>query len=271
MQQTEDRRRETRVALDLPAVLSTNSSTKPSREVKAQTVNLSLKGCAVVCGNSIPHDAECVVRLGSILNPEINHEYPARNIWVSPDSHQVGLEFSSIPGPLAAELSKVLELAKWIKRDRFSINMTVFLKDTNAEGNVYFARYFDWQGMAREAFFRQLLGESVAVFTSGQLRLITVDAAIHFRHELRLFDEVVIRVQPTNTRHTSVDLLFSYLKTNGEEIATGKQTIAFASPSGSLIPIPRQVLEAGRTYLNDIEQLRLLYYLEKPEHQSAAR
>src|SRR3989338_1238504 len=227
MQQTEDRRRETRVALDLPAVLSTNSSTKPSREVKAQTVNLSLKGCAVVCGNSIPHDAECVVRVGSILNPEINHEYPARNIWVSPDSHQVGLEFSSIPGPLAAELSKVLELAKWIKRDRFSINMTVFLKDTNAEGNTYFARYFDWQGMAREAFFREVIGD-INKFLQAGIKFVTIEAYIRYRNEVTLFDEVIIKVKPDNVSIATFNLIFTYLnKKTGGVVAEGKQKIGF--------------------------------------------
>lgn len=266
-----DRRKGARVVLDLPVSLLV-ASDKPAHELKARIVNLSLKGCAVLCENSIPDDALCMIQLGSIFTSEVNHEYKARICWTHKDIHQAGLEFFNIPDSAAGELSRMLELAKKIQRDRFSIHLTVFLKDTNAEGNVYFARYFDWQGMAREAFFRQLLGDAVTVFTSGDLRLITVDASVHFRHELRLFDEVEVRVQPTNTRHTSVDLIFSYLKkASGGEIATGRQTIAFASPSGGLIPIPRQVLEAGKSYLHDLEQLKLLQYLEKLEAQSTPR
>jgi len=184
-------------------------------------------------------------------------------VWLSDDTRQCGIEFTDIPPTTALELRKIVELSKLLKREKFSISLTVFLKDTNAEGNVYFARYFEWQGMAREAFFRKLLpGPAIKVFMNGTLRLITVEASIQLVHELRLYDEVDIRVRPLNVRHTSVDLEFSYAKNpDGETIAVGKQTIAFSDSTGTLVPIPREVLENGRVFLSDADQIKLLSHL----------
>lgn len=35
----------------------------------------------------------------------------------------------------------------------FKHELTPFLKDSNAYGNIYFARYFEWQGICREMWF----------------------------------------------------------------------------------------------------------------------
>lgn len=266
----QDRQSDAGIAITFPAILSIMRSDQPPHDIKGRTVSLSLRGGTVACDSEVPADSRCVVRLGPIFTPDVKHDYEARIVQFSSDARCVDVEFVNLPPSLAVELSKVLELGRKINRAVFTIGFTVFLKDTNAEGNVYFARYFDWQGMAREAFFKQLLGAAIGMFTSGNLWLITVDASVHFRSELRLYDEVDIRVQPTNVRHTSVDLVFSYTKKEGgEEVATGRQTIAFANPSRSLISIPRQVLESGRVYLDDLDHLRLLAYLEKQSAQSA--
>lgn len=267
----QDRQSDAGIAVVFPAVLSITRSDQPSHDIKGRTVRLALKGGTIACESEVPADSKCVVRLGSIFTPDIKHDYEARVVRLSSDARCVDVEFVNLPISVAAELSKVLELSRKINRAVFTIGFMVFLKDTNAEGNAYFSRYFDWQGMAREAFFKQLLGAAIGMFTSGSLRLITVDASVRFRSELRLYDEVDIRVQPTNVRHTSVDLVFSYTKKEGgEEVATGRQIIAFANSSGSLISIPRQVLESGRVYLDDLDHLRLLAYLEKQSAQSAA-
>ncbi len=156
--------------------------------------------------------------------------------------------------------------------DKFVFEKVVYLTDTNAEGSVYFARFFDWQGMAREAFFSKMMPNAIQIFFSGSLHLITVDASIHFRNQLRLFDEVQVWVKPTNGRHSSVDLEFRYLKKQDQmEIATGKQTIAFADDTGKLIPITREVLESGSSYLDMVEKIKLLTRLENVVQRGVVR
>jgi len=264
--QTVERRRYERLTLELPASLLLNHPSGIT-EIKGRVMNISKGGCVFSGETSIPPASSCILKLGAILTPSVSHEYECRMIWLSERESRCGLEFVYLPASMAQEWVKIFELAGRIKRKRFSLELTVYLKDTNAEGNVYFARYFEWQGMAREAFFRKVFSEAIEAFSTGELRLITVDASVHFKSQLFLFDEVEIRVKPIRPKHASqasIDLEFLYVKKqSGEEVATGKETLAFADSKGNLISIPKQMLEAGRPYLDDLEQIRWLHYLEQ--------
>ena len=123
----------------------------------------------------------------------------------------------------------------------FLFSKTVFLTDTNAEGNSYFARYFEWQGMAREDYFRHAVPDHMEIMKSGT-KLITVHSWIKFEHETYLFDEVLIKVQTVSLKKMSMELGFTYVNKQTEEtIAIGGQKLAFADPSGALIPIPDSI------------------------------
>ena len=123
----------------------------------------------------------------------------------------------------------------------FVFSKRVFLTDTNAEGNVYFARYFEWQGMAREDYFRQAVPNHMAIMQSGT-KLITVHAWLRYESETHLFDEVLIKVQTTVLKKMSMELSFTYVnKQTGQRIATGSQKLAFAGPDGRLIPVPTPI------------------------------
>lgn len=39
----------------------------------------------------------------------------------------------------------------------FKHKLTLFLKDSNAYGNIYFARYFEWHGICREMWFTECI------------------------------------------------------------------------------------------------------------------
>src|SRR5437762_1629723 len=63
------------------------------------------------------------------------------------------------------------------RRDRaFVFLKTVYLSDTNAFGNTYFAKYFEWQGMARESFFNRVLFPDQQAFLASGIKLITAEA-----------------------------------------------------------------------------------------------
>lgn len=135
-----------------------------------------------------------------------------------------------------------------MKEKEFIFEKTVYLTDTNLYGNVYFARYFDWQGMTREAFFKKLITDHKKFMQSG-IKLITIQAAIRYHREVTLFDEIIIKVKPENIKVATVDLTFTYSnKQTNELIAEGKQKIGFVDSAGKVIPIPKELLENWRNF-----------------------
>lgn len=125
----------------------------------------------------------------------------------------------------------------------FIFEKTVYLTDTNLFGNAYFASYFDWQGMAREEFFRKVIGEDTNFFQSG-IKLVTLEASIRYHQEVTLYDEVIIKAKPDNIRVATFDLIFTYLNSKtGGLVAQGRQKIGFVDSSGKVILIPKELRE----------------------------
>lgn len=152
----------------------------------------------------------------------------------------------------------------------FDFYKRAYLKDTNAEGNVYFARYFEWQGEAREDFFRQAVPDHMAILQSGT-KLITVHSWLKYEHETYLFDEIIIQIQTLSLKKLTMELGFTYLnKNNGKIIAVGGQKLGFSDSSGKLIPIPPSIRDGAATCLveegADILHMQLLK--KKAEHRS---
>lgn len=124
---------------------------------------------------------------------------------------------------------------------KFHFELTVYLKDTNMFGNVYFSRYFEWQGMAREAYF-QTVKDYKKILSSG-IKLITKNASVIYKKGCYAFDEIQIEIQNRNVKRTTFEMGFTYTnKKTGELIATGEQTIGFADPNWNPILIPREIL-----------------------------
>jgi len=136
-----------------------------------------------------------------------------------------------------------------MERKVFIFEKTVYLTDTNAEGNTYFSRYFDWQGMAREEFVRTNVPGLVAILQLG-VKMITVEAYLHFIQETFLYDEILIDVKTSNIKKASLDLIFTYTsKKTNQLIAKGRQKLAFADATGKLIPIPEEIRKNAMYFL----------------------
>ncbi|MFA5894000.1 MAG: acyl-CoA thioesterase [Candidatus Margulisiibacteriota bacterium] len=120
----------------------------------------------------------------------------------------------------------------------FVFEKTAYLHDTNLFGNVYFARYFEWQGMAREEFFRQVM-PNIQQFLKSGIRLVTIDASMQYKKEVTLFDQVLIKLAVDNLKISTFDLIFTFVNKNTNDvIATGKQKIGFTDALYKVIPIP---------------------------------
>lgn len=123
----------------------------------------------------------------------------------------------------------------------FVFEKIVYLSDTNLFGNVYFARYFDWQGMAREEFFRQIIKDNEKLLQQG-IKFVTIEAITKYHRETSLFDNIIIKVRPDNVKITTFDLIFTYFNKNTNQlIAEGKQKIGFVDSMGKVIPIPDEL------------------------------
>ena len=124
--------------------------------------------------------------------------------------------------------------------DEFVFERVVYLTDTNAEGNAYFARYFDWQGETREAYLKQgITREEYKTMLRTKTRLVTVKASNEYYKPSWLFDEVRIRMTTRNIRHASLEMVFTvFNKLTGELTARGIQELAFQNRRGRLIPVP---------------------------------
>jgi len=139
------------------------------------------------------------------------------------------------------------------QQKKFIFGITVYLGHTNAEGNVYFANFFEWQGMAREEFYKTFVPNHMEILKRG-VRIITVEAHIEFKNQLFLFDQVSIQVNTRNVRTASLELVFSYKNKNtGELVANGYQKLAFAGPDGKIIPIPEEVKRNAKWFLIEEE------------------
>lgn len=136
-----------------------------------------------------------------------------------------------------------------MKNDEFVFEKVVYLTDTNAEGNVYFARFFEWQGMAREEFLRQNVPDHMEILGSG-VRLITANAWMTYQSECRLFDVVKIKINTASLKPASLELVFTFLKKGTDEpIGRGGERLTFASKDGQLIQIPKSIRENAERFL----------------------
>lgn len=126
----------------------------------------------------------------------------------------------------------------------FEHTIDIYLKDSNAYGNTYFARYFEWQGVCRERWFYQCISADM-LQTTGVF--ITKRAHQEYTHETFPFQSVVCRLNTSEVRQCSFYLLFQFMVA-GQVIATGYQQIVFASHNKRIQRLPEEVLAKVRQY-----------------------
>lgn len=133
----------------------------------------------------------------------------------------------------------------------FIFEKTVYLSDTNAFGNAYFSKYFEWQGMAREAFFRAIMPNPNFLMNSG-LVLITKRAATEFKKELFLYDDIEIGIKVGAVKQASADLIFNIRKKQDKSVvAIGYQTVIFTDKNEKLVKIPEEIINKAIPFVDE--------------------
>lgn len=112
--------------------------------------------------------------------------------------------------------------------DSYVYTHIVTLSDTNVTGNVYFAEYVRWQGIAREMF---LLDEvPTALPTDKDQAVVTTFVECQFLAECEAFDRIDIHVTADRVTSTSLELRFDYRRCTDDSevtIARGRQGLAW--------------------------------------------
>lgn len=149
--------------------------------------------------------------------------------------------------------SKKESTQKEIIKKQFIFQKRVYLSDTNAQGNVYFAKYFEWQGDAREEFFRSAVPIHESFFSAGY-RLLTVEASLEYKGEAKLYDEVEITVTVGWIKRASAELRFVFSNAGtAKTIAVGKQIIASVGKDGKPVAAPQAIRDLLLPYCESLQ------------------
>jgi enediyne core biosynthesis thioesterase len=126
----------------------------------------------------------------------------------------------------------------------FKHSIDIYLKDSNAYGNTYFARYFEWQGVCRERWIQQCIAADM-LQTQGVL--VTKHASIDYVRETFPFQTVECELNTLNVKQCSLTLVFRF-KVAGEIVCTGSQQIVFVSHDKRIQRWPEANLKLARLY-----------------------
>jgi acyl-CoA thioesterase FadM len=131
----------------------------------------------------------------------------------------------------------------------FTYRTCVYIGDATPFGQAYFARYFEWQGRAREEFFRYLVPHAAAFFESFQI--VTAEALVQYRAELLFSEQVAVEVRIAAITKATVSLRFIYRKViTGNIAAEGFQRLVFMDHADRIVPVPDDVQRAVLAYMN---------------------
>ncbi|HEV7815904.1 MAG TPA: acyl-CoA thioesterase [Janthinobacterium sp.] len=122
--------------------------------------------------------------------------------------------------------------------------LTIYLKDSNAYGNTYFARYFEWQGICRERWFFECIAPDML---QAEGVFITKHAQQDYLQETFPFQEIHCELNAYDIRRCSFWLEFRFFS-NGRPVAAGRQQIVFAGHDKRIKALPEGVIKRIRRY-----------------------
>ena len=130
----------------------------------------------------------------------------------------------------------------------FTYRTLVYIGDATPFGQAYFAKYFEWQGRAREEFFQAIVPSAKLLLET--FRIVTAEASVTYRQELFLYDPVAIEIHIMGLTKASVVLRFTYRNARtGEVAAVGLQKLVFTDQDGRIVPVPDDARAGALAYL----------------------
>jgi len=126
--------------------------------------------------------------------------------------------------------------------------LTPYLKDSNAYGNIYFARYFEWQGMCREKWFSECICPNMFELKGS---LVTRSAYNDYVAAIMPFQKVRCELSTRKIKPTSFELIFHFYDAQTNKLLSrGGQKIAMVEAGGKkLLKFPEEILNKVRYYV----------------------
>ncbi|CAG2141975.1 hypothetical protein LMG31506_02568 [Cupriavidus yeoncheonensis] len=120
----------------------------------------------------------------------------------------------------------------------------IYLKDSNAFMNTYFARYFEWQGICRERWFHECIHDNLLA-TGGVF--VTKRAHQEYVEETFPFQRVDCYLNTFQVKQCSAYLLFRFC-VGGKPVSLGYQQIVFADKDKRISRFPHGIIERVKEY-----------------------
>lgn len=132
-------------------------------------------------------------------------------------------------------------------RQTYTYDFITYLKDSNAYGNNYFAKYFEWQGICREAWFYNCIAED---FLLPLGVFITKSAFNEYKKETFPFQKIRSLLNTRDIKKASFYLDFRFCNPQDESIifAQGYQQIVFADKKHKIQRIPLHIIDKIKQY-----------------------
>lgn len=171
-----------------------------------------------------------------------------------PDTAEVRAALEPVPAADDVELGRSLWSAPPGPAGGPVLHEEVFdtsLEESNLVGNIYFANYYLWQGVARDRFFQALAPELYqGTGESGELRCL--HHRIDHLREAMPFQRIAVRMSLSAVHERGVRLRFDIFRLEGErrdKLGAGVHTAGWFAPSGpdgpwASAPLPRLLVDA---------------------------
>jgi enediyne biosynthesis thioesterase len=127
----------------------------------------------------------------------------------------------------------------------FTHTLSIYLKDSNAYGNTYFARYFEWQGMCREKWFYDCISPDML---QNEGVFITKHAEQDYLQETFPFQEIQCELNAYEVKKCSFWLEFRF-SAEGRPVSVGRQPIVFANHAKQISALPELVIKRIKRYV----------------------
>lgn len=148
------------------------------------------------------------------------------------------------------ENSNIIQLDAATRNQTFVYDFVSYLKDSNAYGNNYFAKYFEWQGVCREAWFYNCVAKD---FLQPLGVFITKVAHNEYRKETFPFQKIrgLLNVREVKSASFYLDFRFCDPENKNIIFSEGYQQIVFANKNRKITRLPEQTIEKIKEYVLD--------------------
>jgi len=124
-------------------------------------------------------------------------------------------------------------------------SIDVYLKDSNAYGNVYFSNYFVWQGIVREAWFSDCIFENMLDLKGC---FVTKNAYNEYCSPVFPFQKIKGELKVESMRKSSFKLVFNFYDSKDVIVSKGYQTVLYTDKNGKILKLPEDIKEKMLRY-----------------------